>query len=159
MAQPKKAKGVGDRAPRFRLKDQAGQAVQARDLDGRPYVLFFYPKASTSGCTKETCAFRDLSREFQDLGVGVFGVSPDGPDRQSKFHEKYEVPFPLLCDEDHKLAEAYGVWQEKKLYGKTTMGIVRSTFLVDAKGKIVHGWRKVKVAGHADDVLEAASAL
>ena len=159
MAQAKKPKDEGDKAPRLRLKDQDENTVQAKDLDGEPYVLFFYPKANTSGCTKETCAFRDLHAEFEALGVRVFGVSPDAPKRQAGFHEKHAVTFPLLCDVDHKLADAYGVWQEKKLYGKTYMGIVRSTFLVDADGKIAKSWRKVKVAGHADEVLEAAEAL
>ena len=143
MAQAKKPLDVGSKAPRFRLQDQDGETTTAKDLDGVYYVFFFYPKASTPGCTQETCDFRDARSAFEQAGVHVFGVSPDPAARQAKFHLKYEVTFPLLCDTDHALAEAYGCWKEKKLYGKTYMGIVRSAFLIDGKGKIAGAFYKV----------------
>lgn len=157
MAQAKKPLDVGSKAPRFRLEDQDGETIHAKDLAA--YVLFFYPKASTPGCTQETCDFRDAKDAFEGAGVRVFGVSPDPASRQAKFHEKHEVNFPLLCDTEHTLAEAYGCWKEKKLYGKTTMGIERSTFLVGEDGRVAGAWRKVKVKGHVDDVLAAAEEL
>ena len=155
MAQAKKPIESGAKAPRFRLKDQSGSPVAAKDLEGQAYVLFFYPKASTPGCTQETCDFRDAKTALKRRGVQVFGVSPDAEDRQAKFHEKHEVNFPLLCDTEHALAEAYGCWKEKKLYGKTYMGIERSTFVVGEDGKVARAWRKVKVKGHVAEVLEA----
>ena len=159
MAQAKKPIVAGAKAPRLALKDQAGERIDAKDLDGQAYVLFFYPKASTPGCTQETCDFRDAKAKFSRAKVRVFGVSPDEETRQAKFHAKHDVNFPLLCDTDHALAEAYGCWKEKKLYGKSFMGIERSTFLVDAQGRVAKAWRKVKVAGHVDEVLAAAKEL
>jgi len=160
MAQAKKREIVeGRKAPAFRLQDQDEAWVTSKDLAGAPYVLYFYPKASTPGCTTETCDFRDALPDLEDLGVRVLGASPDAPTRQKKFAEKHGIEFPLLCDTEQKLAEAYGVWQEKMLYGKTFLGIVRSTFLVDADGKVARLWRKVKVKGHVDEVREAAEEL
>ena len=160
MAQNKKREIVeGRKAPAFRLKDQDEAWVASKDLAGQPYVLYFYPKASTPGCTTETCDFRDAIEDFEDLGYQILGASADAPARQKKFAEKHGITFPLLCDTEQKLAEAYGVWQEKKLYGKTFMGIVRSTFLVDAEGKVARIWRKVKVKGHVDEVRTAAEEL
>lgn len=149
----------GDKAPAFDLPDQAGRDVRSKDLAGRPYVLFFYPRANTPGCTKEACAFRDLHGKFKRAKIAVYGVSPDAPAKQAKFHAQYDVTFPLLCDEDKTLATAYGCYKEKSMYGRKVMGIERSTFLVDAKGRIAEAWRKVKVPGHAEAVLAAAKAL
>lgn len=160
MAEAKKREIVeGRKAPAFRLRDQDEAWVQAKDLAGEAYVLYFYPKASTPGCTTETCDFECALPDFEGLGVRVLGASPDAPARQKKFASKHGISFPLLCDTEQKLASAYGVWQEKKLYGKTFMGIVRSTFLVDADGKIARVWRKVKVKGHVDEVRAAAEEL
>ena len=127
-------------------------------------VLYFYPKDDTSGCTKEACAFRDLHPEFSDLDATVFGVSPDPVASHAKFAAKYELNFPLLADEKDDegtppLCEKYGVWQEKSMYGKKYMGVDRATFLVDAKGRVAQVWRKVKVPGHAEEVLAAAKTL
>lgn len=161
MAQAKKRREivVGRKAPAFRLRDQDEAWVASKDLAGEAYVLYFYPKASTPGCTTETCDFRDAIEDLEGLGVRVIGASPDAPARQKKFAEKHGITFPLLCDTEQKLAEAYGVWQEKKLYGKAFLGIVRSTFLVNADGTVARIWRKVKVKGHVDEVLEAAGEL
>ena len=157
MAQAKRREVVeGRKAPAFRLLDQDEAWVASKDLAGEPYVLYFYPKASTPGCTTQTCDFRDALPDLERLGVRVLGASPDAPARQKKFAEKHGIEFPLLCDTEQKLAEAYGVWQEKKLYGRTFMGIVRSTFLVGTDGKVARIWRKVKVKGHVDEVREAA---
>ena len=160
MAQAKKREiEAGRKAPRFRLKDQDDAWVASKDLAGTPYVLYFYPRASTPGCTKETCAFRDALPDFEGLGVDVYGVSPDEPKKQAKFAEKHEVPFRLLCDTENELATAYGCWKEKKNYGRTYMGIERSTFLVDADGVVQRVWRKVKVNGHVEEVQAASEEL
>jgi peroxiredoxin Q/BCP len=151
--------GPGDRAPAFALPDQEEKTVRAKDLAGTPYVLFFYPRANTPGCTKETCGFRDHHAAFRRVGIRVFGVSPDAPSRQARFHSRYDVAFPLLCDTEKDLAIRYGCYKEKTMYGRKVMGIERSTFLVDGKGRIAEAWRKVKVPGHVEAVLDAAKTL
>jgi peroxiredoxin Q/BCP len=158
MAKEKAPIGEGAKAPRFDLEAQDGTRVRSQDLGGTAYVLFFYPKADTPGCTQETCGFRDTYAAFRAAGVQVYGVSPDPQARQAKFAAKFEVPFPLLCDTEHALAEAYGCWAAKSMYGKQYMGIERSTFLVGADGTVAKAWRKVKVAGHVEEVLVAAKA-
>jgi peroxiredoxin Q/BCP len=150
---------VGDKAPDFSLAASKGRTVGTAALAGKPYVLYFYPKADTSGCTKEACAFQEALPQLGKLGLEVIGVSRDPVKALDKFADKYGLAFPLASDEDGKLTEAYGVWVEKSMYGKKYMGIERSTFLVDATGKIAKIWPKVKVDGHAAEVLAAASAL
>jgi peroxiredoxin Q/BCP len=150
---------VGAPAPAFVLQNDAGQAVSLASLAGRPVVLYFYPKADTPGCTKEACSFRDDWADVQRLGAVVLGVSPDKPSSLERFKTKYALPFPLLSDPEHAVAETYGVWVEKKNYGKTYMGIQRATFLIDKAGKIAKIWPKVKVEGHSTEVLEALKAL
>ncbi len=150
---------VGDTVADFTLSDDRDNEVRWSDLRGRPSVFFFYPKASTPGCTKEACAFRDLAGDFEARGVAVFGVSADSVKRQANFREKYELSMPLLADTERAIVEGWGVWQEKKNYGRTYMGIVRSTFLFDADGKVAFVWPKVKVAGHAAAVLEKVDEL
>jgi peroxiredoxin Q/BCP len=151
--------GEGAKAPAFTLPGADGQPVSSRSLEGRPYVLYFYPRADTPGCTAESIGFRDTLARFAAAGVTVVGASPDSPARQKRFCDKYDLPFPLLADEGHALARAYGAWVEKSMYGRKSMGIERSTFLVDATGKIARAWRGVRVAGHVEEVLEAAEAL
>jgi peroxiredoxin Q/BCP len=150
---------VGDAAPSFVLQNDAGEAVTLASLAGKPVVLYFYPKADTPGCTKEACAFRDVWTEIQKRGAVVLGVSPDKPASLARFKAKYNLPFPLLSDPEHVVAESYGVWVEKKNYGKTYMGIQRATFLIDAAGKLARIWPKVKVEDHEAEVLEALRAL
>ena len=134
---------AGDPAPSFTAPDQDGHPVGLKDFKGRPCFIFFYPKANTSGCTAQAQAVRDALAELTEAGVAVIGISPDAVPQQKKFHDKHALGFPLLSDGDHKIAEAYGVWGEKKMYGKTFMGIVRSAFLVDAQGKIAGAAYKV----------------
>jgi len=143
----------------FTLKDQDGNDVSWSDLRGQPVVFFFYPKANTPGCTKEACAFRDLAGEFAQRGVRVFGISADSVKAQSNFQSKYDLTMPLLSDPDHVVLEPWGVWAEKKNYGRTYMGIIRSSFLFDEQGKLVHVWPKVRVKGHAEAVLEQVDQL
>ncbi|TNE87139.1 MAG: thioredoxin-dependent thiol peroxidase [Deltaproteobacteria bacterium] len=150
---------VGDSPADFTLTDDRGNEVVWSELRGQPVVVFFYPKASTPGCTKEACAFRDLGAEFAARGVKVFGASADTVKRQSNFRDKYELTMPLLADEDHVILEPWGVWAEKKNYGKTYMGIVRSTFVFDAQGVLAHKWTNVRVNGHADKVLAKVDEL
>jgi peroxiredoxin Q/BCP len=145
----------GQAAPDFELKDDSNRTVRLKDFGGKPFVLYFYPRADTPGCTAESCAFRDLFPKFEKLGVPVVGISPDEVEDQRKFKTKYSLPFPLLADVGHKTAEAYDVWKEKTMYGKTMMGIERTTFVIDAQGKIKKVFPKVKVEGHADEVLAA----
>jgi thioredoxin-dependent peroxiredoxin len=145
----------GKKAPAFTLKSQDGTAVRLADLAGRPVVLYFYPKDDTPGCTKEACAFRDRSAELEQLGAQLLGVSPDDEKSHVKFREKYGLNFPLLADQGHKVAEKYGAWREKNMYGKKSMGIQRSTFLIDGTGRVVRVWKKVQVAGHDQEVLDA----
>lgn len=134
---------VGDRAPAFTLVDQTETKVKLTDLKGKNVVLYFYPKADTPGCTTQSCEVRDHRKELAKLGAEVFGISPDTPAKQAKFDEKYQLGFPLLADEDHTVAEKYGVWAEKSMYGRKYMGIVRSAFVIDAKGKIAGAFYKV----------------
>jgi peroxiredoxin Q/BCP len=131
----------GDQAPSFTLLDQADQAVPLEDFRGRKVLVFFYPKADTPGCTTQACGMRDILGDIGD--TAVLGVSPDQPGKQAKFDEKYGLGFPLLADEDHAVAEAYGAWGEKKMYGKTYLGIIRSAFLIDEAGRIEQAWPKV----------------
>jgi peroxiredoxin Q/BCP len=149
----------GATAPDFTLKSDSGQDVRLSELRGKPVVLYFYPKDDTPGCTKEACAFRDRSSDLQAAGAVVLGVSPDDVASHGKFRDKYSLNFPLLADTDHQVAESYGAWREKNMYGKTSMGIQRSTFLIDRDGKVRKAWKKVNVDGHDEQVLEALGAL
>jgi peroxiredoxin Q/BCP len=128
-------------------------------LKGRPVILYFYPKDDTPGCTREACAFRDQRRAIQKSGAIVLGVSGDSIESHGKFRDKYQLNFPLLTDENHEVAEKYGAWREKNLYGKKSMGIVRSTFVIDPEGKIAKVWKSVKVDGHDEQVLKALGEL
>ncbi len=148
----------GAQAPDFQLPASRGRNVSAAALKGRPYVLYFYPKADTSGCTKEACAFQEALPQLGRLGLEVIGVSRDTVAALDKFAAKYGLAFPLASDETGALTEAYGVWVEKSMYGKKYMGIERSTFLVGADGRIARAWPKVKVEGHAAEVLAAMPA-
>ena len=145
----------GKPAPTFTLPDDSGDDVSLESLRGKPVVLYFYPKDDTPGCTAQACGIRDAWGEFVTRGAVVLGVSPDNPGHHVKFKEKYGLPFTLLADEDHAVAETYGVWVEKSMYGKKYMGIERSTFVIDADGNIAKIMRKVKPDTHADDVLAA----
>ena len=146
---------AGQKAPDFTLLDDAGQKVKLSDLKGNKVVLYFYPKDDTPGCTKEACAFRDGIDEIKDRGAVVLGVSPDSVESHKKFKTKHELNFTLLADTDKKVAEAYGVWKQKSMYGKTYMGVERTTFIIDTQGKISHIFPKVKVEKHYQEVLEA----
>ncbi|MCC9643484.1 thioredoxin-dependent thiol peroxidase [Rhodopirellula sp. JC740] len=149
----------GKKAPAFTLKDQDGQTVKLKDLAGAPVVLFFYPKDNTPGCTTEACAFRDCYPEIQSTGAQLFGISPDSAESHVQFREKFELPFPLLVDSNHAMSEKYGAYREKNMYGKKSMGIQRSTYLIDAQGKVVKVWKRVRVNGHDQQVLDALTAL
>ncbi|OYP32373.1 thioredoxin-dependent thiol peroxidase [Rhodopirellula sp. MGV] len=149
----------GTKAPAFTLKDHEGNKVKLSDLKGNPVVLYFYPKDDTPGCTKEACAFRDRYDEMKTLGAQLFGVSADSAESHAAFRDKYELPFPLLVDEKHTMMEKYGAWREKNMYGKKSMGIQRSTYLIDADGKIAKVWKRVQVDGHDQKVIEALTAL
>jgi peroxiredoxin Q/BCP len=149
----------GKKAPVFSLKDQSGQTVKLADFAGKYVVLYFYPKDDTPGCTKEACSFRDEHSKLEKAGAVVLGVSPDDEKRHVKFIEKYKLPFTLLADTEHAVAEKYGAWGEKNNYGKKYMGIVRSTFLIGPDGKVAKVWPKVKAEGHGEVVLEALRAL
>lgn len=146
---------AGCDAPAFNLTSDSGEQVELSALKGNPVVLFFYPRDDTPGCTKEACAFRDRKQELQDLGATVLGVSCDSVESHVKFRDKYDLNFPLLADEDHATAEQYGAWREKNMYGKKSMGIQRSTFLIDEEGKIAKVWKRVTVDGHDTQVLQA----
>jgi thioredoxin-dependent peroxiredoxin len=143
----------GDKAPAIGLKDQDGNTVRLSSFKGRKVLVYFYPKADTPGCTKQSCLLRDIAGDIGD--TAILGISPDQPDKQKKFDEKYSLGFPLLSDPDHTVAEAYGVWGEKKNYGRTYMGIIRSAFLVDEKGKISHAWYKVSPDNTPKNLLKA----
>jgi peroxiredoxin Q/BCP len=143
----------GDPAPDIQVRTDTGDEFRLSDMKGKRMVLYFYPKADTPGCTMESCEFRDDIKAFGKKGVEVVGISPDKPAAQRKFKQKYDLPFTLLADEEKAAAQAYGVWQEKVLYGKKSMGIVRSTFVIGPDGKIEKIYSKVKAAGHAADVL------
>jgi len=149
---------VGKKAPAFKLPGSNGKTVALSEFAGKTVVLYFYPKDDTSGCTKEACAFRDEQAKFTKQKAVVLGVSPDGLKSHDKFIAKYGLPFVLLADEDHAVAEKYGVWVEKSMYGRKYMGIERSTFVIGPDGKVKAAFRKVKVDGHVDEVLAAVSA-
>ena len=145
----------GTTAPAFKTTDANGETVSLKDLRGQKVVLYFYPKDDTPGCTKEACSFRDAWAKFKRQGIAVLGVSPDSEASHKKFETKYKLPFTLLADKDHAIADAYGVWGEKKFMGRTYMGVLRTTFLIDEKGKIKKVFEKVKPEDHASEVLEA----
>jgi peroxiredoxin Q/BCP len=145
----------GSKAPAFSLPDEAGSVVSSASLAGKPYVIYFYPKDDTPGCTKEACDFRDNLKAFNSAKVRVLGVSPDDPKRHAKFKEKYGLNFTLLSDVDKTLIGAYGVWIKKLNYGREYMGVQRSTFIIDKAGKIAKAWNGVRVPGHVEAVLAA----
>ena len=149
----------GETAPDFTLPADDGKSIQLSQLRGRPVVLYFYPKDDTPGCTREACAFRDRRSEIAERGAVVLGVSPDDVASHGKFRDKYGLNFPLLADTGHQLAERYGAWREKNMYGKKSMGIQRSTFLIDREGKVRKVWKKVSVDGHDEEVLRALESL
>lgn len=150
---------LGDKAPAFKLATGGGGKMALSELKGSPVVLYFYPRDNTPGCTKEALAFSALAKKFKDLGVVVIGVSKDTPESHDRFTDKYALRLTLASDPDVKTAQDYGVWVEKTLYGRTSMGVERSTFLIDGAGKIRAIWRKVKVDGHAEAVLAAVKQL
>jgi peroxiredoxin Q/BCP len=145
---------IGAAAPDFSAPTDGGGSLRLKDLRGKKVVLYFYPKDDTPGCTTESCDFRDAQAKFEAKDAVILGVSPDSVKSHDKFKQKFDLPFALISDEDHKIAEAYGVWQEKSMYGRKYMGIQRSTFVIDEKGKIAAIYDKVKVSGHVADVLE-----
>src|SRR3984885_9755395 len=148
----------GDVAPDFEMPASGGRTVSLTALKGKPFILYFYPKADTPGCTKEASAFQEAIPRLEEIGLDVIGVSPDKIKPIEKFAAKYGLTFPLASDELHAVAERYGTWVEKSMYGRKYMGMERSTFLIGADGKVLKAWRKVSVTGHADDVLKAARA-
>lgn len=145
---------IGEKAPQLELQANDGQTVKLADYLGKNVVLYFYPKDMTPGCTTQACDFRDHHESFADLNAVILGVSPDPLERHEKFIDKYGLPFLLLADEDHQAAEAYGVWNLKKTFGKEYMGIERSTFIIDKNGNLAKEWRKVKVKGHVEEALD-----
>ncbi len=149
----------GAKAPDFTLATDDGKKVKLSQFRGKPVVIYFYPKDDTPGCTREACAFRDRKKELEKLGAVVLGVSPDDEKSHAKFRDKFQLNFPLLADAGHKVAEKFGAWREKNMYGKVSMGIQRSTFVIDAEGKVARVWRKVNVDGHDEQVLEALRKL
>jgi len=149
---------AGAKAPAFTLPDADGTKVSLSGFAGRKVVIYFYPRDDTPGCTKEACQFNDALSQFEGLGIPVIGISPDKQAAHVKFRDKYGLQFPLLSDPDHTVMEKYGAWGEKTMYGKVTTGVIRSTFLVDEKGKIARAWYHVKADGHAAKVLEEALA-
>lgn len=153
------ALSAGDRAPSFKLATDSGETISSSSLKGAPYVVYFYPKDDTSGCTKEAIGFSDSLKKFDKLGVAVLGVSKDSLEAHAKFRKKHKLKIALGSDPDIKMAQDWGVWGEKSLYGRKYMGMERATFLVNAKGVIQQAWHKVKVPGHVEAVLAAAAAL
>jgi thioredoxin-dependent peroxiredoxin len=149
----------GTKAPAFTLKDQEGNTHRLSDYQGRPVVLYFYPKDDTPGCTAEACAFRDNLPKFKPGKAAILGVSILDEKSKATFAAKYDLNFPLLADPEHEIAEKYGAWQERSMYGRKFMGVARVTYLIGADGKVVRRWDKVKVDGHADEVLAAVKAL
>jgi peroxiredoxin Q/BCP len=145
----------GDEAPDFELPDQDGRGVKLSDFRGQPVVVYFYPKADTPGCTTQACGVRDHRADYAKVGSVVLGISPDPVKKVKKFHEKYDLDFALLADEGHAVADSYGVWSEKSMYGKKYFGNERTTFIIDAEGKVAEVLRKVKPAEHDDLVLKA----
>jgi peroxiredoxin Q/BCP len=150
---------AGIPAPDFTLPRDGGSQVSLKEFSGRKVVLYFYPKADTPGCTKEAMNFNALRSAFAEANTVILGISADPVKAQDKFRDKYSLAFPLVSDETHRMLEAYGVWGEKSMYGKTFMGVGRVTYLIDGEGKIAKVWPKVKVDGHAEEVLESARAL
>ena len=149
----------GSKAPDFTLLTDEGKKLKLSSLKGSPVVLYFYPKDDTPGCTREACGFRDAKAKFARSKAVVLGVSPDGPESHAKFRSKYKLPFTLLCDPDHVVAEKYGAWREKNMYGKKSMGIARSTFIIDPTGRVARVFKAVKVDGHDEQVLAALAEL
>ncbi|MBP0617080.1 thioredoxin-dependent thiol peroxidase [Jiella mangrovi] len=150
---------AGDKCPDFTLPDDRGEMVSLDELKTKPFVLYFYPKDDTSGCTREAVDFSALSKDFEAAGVAVFGVSPDPVKKHEKFRDKHELTVRLLSDEEKSLLESFGVWVEKSMYGRKYMGVERTTALIDAGGTVARVWPKVKVPGHAEEVLQAARQL
>lgn len=146
----------GDKAPDFSLNDQNGKAVSLSSLKGKKVLIYFYPKANTPGCTKQSCSVRDHLPDLEDKGIVSLGISPDPENKQKSFDDKYNLSFPLLSDTDHAVAEAYKVWGEKSMYGKKYMGIIRSSFLIDEGGTIIDSWYKVKPLETVSNALETA---
>src|SRR6267142_3116386 len=145
----------GSTAPAFNTKDAEGKSVELKDFRGQKVVLYFYPKDDTPGCTKEACSFRDAFADFEKRGIKVLGISPDNETKHKKFAEKFDLPFTLLTDTDHAISEKYGTYGQKKFMGRTYMGIIRTTFLIDEEGKIKRIFEKVKPDDHAREVLDA----
>ncbi len=148
----------GDAAPDFQMPATGGRTVSLDGYKGKPFILYFYPKADTPGCTKQACAFQEALPKFGEIRLDVIGVSPDKIKPIEKFAAKYNLTFPLASDEGHPVADRYGTWVEKSMYGRKYMGMERSTFLVGPDGKVLKVWRKVTVPGHADEVMQAARA-
>ncbi len=153
MSDAKKMIQIGDRAPAFTLESDTSVKVSLKDFKGQTVILYFYPKDMTSGCTQESCDFRDAFQKFKKRGVVILGVSKDSVDSHQKFKIKNSLPFPLLADVDGKACEAYGVWKEKSMYGRKYMGIERTTFIISPSGKILNIYSKVKVTGHVQAIL------
>ena len=150
---------VGKSAPAFTLDTDSGERLSLKDLKGRPVVLYFYPKDDTPGCTVEACEFRDAFPRFKGTKAVILGISPDSVASHVKFKTKFDLPFTLLADPDHAIAEKYGVWQKKSMYGRTYMGIARTTFVIDKDGKVAKVFEKVKPKGHAEEVEQAIDEL
>lgn len=145
---------LGEKAPEFSLPSNTGEEVKLSDFEGKFVVLYFYPKDMTPGCTTEACDFRDQHESFKELDAVILGISPDPVERHQKFIDKHDLPFLLLADEEHKVAELYDVWKLKKNFGKEYMGIERSTFVINKEGELLKEWRKVRVAGHVEEALQ-----
>jgi peroxiredoxin Q/BCP len=150
---------TGRKVPAFTLKQTSGEKVKSADWKGKQVILYFYPKDNTPGCTKEACSIRDNYDDFKQAGILVYGISPDSVQSHEKFTDKFDLPFPLLSDPDHKVAEKFGVWVEKNMYGKKSWGIKRTTFIIGPDGKIVDIIKKVDTANHADQLRERLAAL
>jgi thioredoxin-dependent peroxiredoxin len=148
----------GDKAPAFQMPATGGRTVSLENYQGKPFILYFYPKADTPGCTKEACAFQEATPHLEAIGLDVIGVSPDKMKPIEKFAAKFGLTFPLASDEGHAVADRYGTWVEKSMYGRKYMGMERSTFLIGPDGTVLKAWRKISVTGHADAVLAAAKA-
>jgi peroxiredoxin Q/BCP len=159
MSEAAAGPAAGQPAPDFSMPASGGRSVSLEGLRGRPFLLYFYPKADTPGCTRQACGLQEALPQLGGLGLTVIGVSPDRMPAIERFAEKFGLEFPLASDEGHAVAEAYGVWVEKSMYGKRYMGMERSSFLVDAEGRVARAWRKVKPEAHAAEVLEAARDL